>query len=132
MGNTPPIWVHGVGDILTVIFSLYICVWGPDRDFAPLHKDYTSSSFRFLDSYLRAFLADHLSLECVCVLLPLKLSVDKSSRPCDLKKQIFFLTQKGSMNHVPDTGEGRVIGLDYSPMRFGFTDIYISFDYDDT
>ena len=30
---------------------------------------------------------------CVCVLLPLKLSVDKSSRPCDLKKQIMVLLE---------------------------------------
>ena len=46
MGNTLPIWVHGVGDISDVILScwiLCICVWDPDRDFAPLHKDYTSS-----------------------------------------------------------------------------------------
>ena len=37
----------------------------------------------------------------------------------------FFLTQKNSINHVPDTGEGRVIGLDYDPMFNGFTDINI-------
>jgi hypothetical protein len=32
MGNTPPMWVHGVGDISAGILScwfLYICVWGP-------------------------------------------------------------------------------------------------------
>ncbi len=43
MGNTPPIWVYGVGDISTVSLScwiLYICVLDPDWDFAPPHKDY--------------------------------------------------------------------------------------------
>ena len=29
------------------------------------------------------------------------------------------------MNRVVDTGDGRVIGLDYAPMRNGFTDIHI-------
>ena len=55
MGNTPPIWVHDVGDISAVILScwiLYICAWGPDRDFAPLRKDYTPSLLRFLGSCL--------------------------------------------------------------------------------
>ena len=37
----------------------------------------------------------------------------------------FFLTQKRSVNHAPDTGEGRVIGLDYIPKLNGFTDIHI-------
>jgi hypothetical protein len=59
MGNTPPMcMVHGVGDISVVILScwiLYICVWGPGRDFAPLHRDYTSSSLLFLGSYLHSF-----------------------------------------------------------------------------
>ena len=64
MGNTPPIWVDGVGDIFDVIFYwwiLYIYVWDPDRDFAPLIKDYTSSSL--LGSYLHVFLTDPLPLE---------------------------------------------------------------------
>ena len=63
MGNTPPIWVDGVGDIFDVIFYwwiLYIYVWDPDRDFAPLIKDYTSSSL--LGSYLHVFLTDPLPL----------------------------------------------------------------------
>ena len=47
--------LHDVGDISAVILScwiLYICAWGPDRDFAPLRKDYTPSSLRFLGSCL--------------------------------------------------------------------------------
>ena len=59
MGNTPPIWVHGVGDISDVILSfwfLYIKLRvGPDRDFAPPRKDYTPfvSSFRFVVAFPR-------------------------------------------------------------------------------
>ena len=53
MGNTPPIWMW-CWDIFVVILSwwtLYICVWGPGRDFAPLRMEYTpfasSLSFHF-------------------------------------------------------------------------------------
>ncbi len=56
MRITPPIWVHAVGNISAVILScwfLYICVWGPGRDFAPPRKDYTpfASPFRFVVAF---------------------------------------------------------------------------------
>ncbi len=56
MGNTPSIWGDAVGDISAVIlfcWFLYICVWGPGRDFAPTRKDYTpfASSSRFVVAF---------------------------------------------------------------------------------
>ena len=45
MSNTPPIGVLLFSPKL-MDFQRYICVWDPDRDFAPLLKDYTPSSLR--------------------------------------------------------------------------------------
>ena len=51
MGNTPPIWLHGVGDIWVVILScwiLYICVWVPEicTSMQRLHSFFVSLSDR--------------------------------------------------------------------------------------
>ena len=133
MGNTPPIWVHEVGDISVVILSwwiLYICVWGPDRDFSPPLRDYTPSSIRFLCSRLHSSLNNLLF----------------ASQHKEFTISFFIFLSSSSFRRaqcitLQNAGEGRVNawitllvtidshGLVYDPRRNGFVSpTFTSFD----
>jgi hypothetical protein len=99
MSNNPPIWVHGVGDISVVILSywiLYISVRDPDRDFSPLHKDYTPSSFHFLDSCLHYSLVDPL------------FASQHNIKTRNSHFRFLFLSSSSSRRVQSRSGEGRV------------------------
>jgi hypothetical protein len=86
----------GVGDISAVHLScwiLYISVWEPDRDFAPLRKDDTPSSFRFLCSCLRYSLTDPL------------FASDKTRKSRFRFAFEFFIAQKSSIHSIREKGE---------------------------